>query len=151
MNWLNFSSLDLCIRSRLTPLRRVGFLRWGVFRFVLRTRLALPIIRISVEVVALGKIPLLSRLFLTISWIIFQRSLILLLTLQVLILGLPIWVTNLVVVLQDRLRFPLVFFVPNVVLTILKKGSFNLLLNLTVSFLYFYQLVTLIHSLIVTN
>jgi hypothetical protein len=94
INWLNFSSVYLCIRSRLTPLRRVGFLGWGVFRFVLGTRLAQPIIRMSVEVVALGKNLLLSRLFLTISWILLPRNWILLLTLQVLVLGLQIWVTN---------------------------------------------------------
>ena len=119
MNWLNFSSVDLCIRSRLTPLRWVGFLRWGVFRFVLRTRLAQSIIRMSVEVVALGKNLLFSRLFLTISWILLPRNWILLLTLQVFVLGLQIWITNLAVDLLNRLRLPLVFFVPNVVLTIL--------------------------------
>jgi hypothetical protein len=94
INWLNFSSVDLCIRSRLTSLRRVWFLGWGVFRFVLRTRLAQPIIRMSVEVVALGENLLLRQLFLTISWKLLPRNWILLLTLQELVLGLQIWVTN---------------------------------------------------------
>ena len=50
-----------------------------------------------------------------------------------------------------RLRLPLVFLVPNVLLTVIQNGCFNLLLNLTVSLVRLDLPIPLAHSLLIVD